>query len=206
MVSKKDLDKAGMETVRTSKSPTMVVAANGEVQTKEEATVYVRELDLFVTVMLLENTPTVLSLGKLCEELGTAFIGPEARNHTSSKMARNSIATHQIKYHSLYLVYQRVPPPPLLLLHLHRRKLTGTEIPATKGESKSEESSARGDLLHGSAEVENPNKIDDEELQSDELEGVPDWLQEFKDGLVMKVFQNIETLEVLFMNYFWSRE
>ena len=27
-------------------------------------------------------------------------------------------------------------------------------------------------------------KIDDEELQSDELQGVPDWLQEFKDGLV----------------------
>ena len=37
---------------------------------KEEATVYVRELDLFVTVMFLENTPAVLSLGKLCEEFG----------------------------------------------------------------------------------------------------------------------------------------
>ena len=30
----------------------------------------------------------------------------------------------------------------------------------------------------------NPNKNDDEELQSDELQGVPDWLQEFKHGLV----------------------
>ena len=39
-------------------------------QTKEEATVYVRELDLFVTVMLLEDTPAVLSLGKLCEDHG----------------------------------------------------------------------------------------------------------------------------------------
>ena len=28
------------------------------------------KLDLFVTVMLLENTPAVLSLGKLCEEFG----------------------------------------------------------------------------------------------------------------------------------------
>ena len=34
-----------------------------------EATVYVRELDLFVTVMLLENTPAVLSLGKLVKNL-----------------------------------------------------------------------------------------------------------------------------------------
>ena len=38
-----------------------------EVLTKEEATVYVRELDLLVTTMLLEDTPAVLSLGKLRE-------------------------------------------------------------------------------------------------------------------------------------------
>ena len=74
MVSKKDLNKAELETVRISKIPTTVVMkANGEVQTKEEATVYVLELDLFVTVMLLENTPAVLSLGKLCEEFGYSY-------------------------------------------------------------------------------------------------------------------------------------
>ena len=48
----------------------MVQTANGEVQTKEEPTVYVPELNLFVTVMLLENTQAFLSLGKLCEEFG----------------------------------------------------------------------------------------------------------------------------------------
>ena len=37
---------------------------------KEEATEYVRDSDSFVTVMLLENTPAVLSLGKLCEDDG----------------------------------------------------------------------------------------------------------------------------------------
>ena len=60
MVSKKDLNFAELETVRISKSPTTVVTAKGEVLTKQEATVYVRELDLFVTVMLLEDTPAVL--------------------------------------------------------------------------------------------------------------------------------------------------
>ena len=40
----------------------MVVTANGEVLEKEEATVYVRKLDLLVTVVLLENTLAVLSL------------------------------------------------------------------------------------------------------------------------------------------------
>ena len=39
MVSKKDLNSAGLETVRVSKSPTTVGTANGEVLTKEEATV-----------------------------------------------------------------------------------------------------------------------------------------------------------------------
>ena len=73
MVSKKDLNKAELETVRLSKIPTTTVPANGEVLAIEEATVHVRELDLFVPVMLLENTPVVLSLGKLCEECGYCY-------------------------------------------------------------------------------------------------------------------------------------
>ena len=70
MVSKKDLNEAELETVRVSKNPTTVVTANGEVLTKEEATEDVKELDLFVTAMLLEDTPAVVSLGKLCEDHG----------------------------------------------------------------------------------------------------------------------------------------
>ena len=38
MVSKKDLNKAELETVRISKNPTMVMTANGEVPAKDEAT------------------------------------------------------------------------------------------------------------------------------------------------------------------------
>ena len=57
MVSKRDLNSAELETIRTSRGPTTMMTANGEVQTREEATAYVKELDLFVTVMLLEETP-----------------------------------------------------------------------------------------------------------------------------------------------------
>ena len=70
MVSKRDLDSAELETMWTSKNPTTVMTANGEAQTREEATVFVKELDLFVTVMFLEEIPTVLSVGKLCEDHG----------------------------------------------------------------------------------------------------------------------------------------
>ena len=44
MINKKDLNSAELETVTTSRSPMTVITANGEVQTNEEATVYVREL------------------------------------------------------------------------------------------------------------------------------------------------------------------
>ena len=68
MISKKDLNSAEMDTLTTSKSPTTVITANGEVQTHEEATVYVKELGIFLTMKVLEDTLAVLSLGKLCDE------------------------------------------------------------------------------------------------------------------------------------------
>ena len=42
-------------------------------QTREDATENVKGLDLFVTVMFLEETPAVLSLGKLCEDHGYTY-------------------------------------------------------------------------------------------------------------------------------------
>ena len=73
MISKKDLNCAEMGTLTKSCSPTIVIAANGEVQTHEEATVYVKELDIFLTMKVLENTPAAFSLGKLCDENGKSY-------------------------------------------------------------------------------------------------------------------------------------
>ena len=56
MVCKKDLNSAELKTMRILKNPTTVMTSHGEVQTRGEATVYVKELDLFVTVILLEET------------------------------------------------------------------------------------------------------------------------------------------------------
>ena len=64
MISKEDLNSAELETLTTSRSPMTDITANGEVRTNEEATVYVRELDMKV----LEDTPAFLSLGELCDE------------------------------------------------------------------------------------------------------------------------------------------
>ena len=70
LLSKKDLSSDELDTLRRSRNPATVVTANGEVQANEEAQVYVHDLDLFVTVQLLEETLAVLSLGKLCEDHG----------------------------------------------------------------------------------------------------------------------------------------
>ena len=73
MISKKDLSDAEMDTLTKTCSPTIVITANGEVQTHEEATVYVKELDIFLIMKVLENTPAVLSLEKLCDENGYSY-------------------------------------------------------------------------------------------------------------------------------------
>ena len=73
MISKKDLTDAEMDTLTKSCCPAIVITVNGEVQTHEEATVYVKELVIFLTMKVLENTPAVLSLGKLCDENGYSY-------------------------------------------------------------------------------------------------------------------------------------
>ena len=69
----KDLNSAELETVTTSRSSTTVITANGEVQTHEEATVYVKELGIFLTKNVLEDASSVFSLGKLCDEHGYSY-------------------------------------------------------------------------------------------------------------------------------------
>ena len=74
MMSRKDLNSAELDTVRVSRNTTMVFTVNGEVQTNEEAKVHVHDLDLFVTLQILEDTPAVLSPGKLCEDHGCSYV------------------------------------------------------------------------------------------------------------------------------------
>ena len=88
MISKKDLSEAEMDTLTKSCSPTIVITANGEVQTQEEAIVYVKELDMFLTLKVLENTPAVLSLGKLCDENGYSY---EWINGQKPHLSKNGI-------------------------------------------------------------------------------------------------------------------
>ena len=88
VISKRDLSKAEMDTLTKSCRPTIVITANGEVQTHEEAIVYVKELDRFLTMKVRENTPAVLSLRKLCDENGYSY---EWNNGHKPHLIKNGI-------------------------------------------------------------------------------------------------------------------
>ena len=94
-ISKKDLNFAEMDTLTTSRSPMTVFTANGEVQTNEEATVFVRELDIFFTMKVLENTQAVLSLGKLCDEHGYSY---EWINGQKPHLMKNEWYSNTVQY------------------------------------------------------------------------------------------------------------
>ena len=85
MISKKDLSKAEMDILTKSCSPAIVITANGEVQTHEEAIVYVKELDIFLTMTVLDNTPAVLSLESFAMKTGILTNGSMVKNHISLK-------------------------------------------------------------------------------------------------------------------------
>ena len=84
--------------------------------------------------------------------------------------------------------------------------MISTENPATERSETVSEESLRNPS-RGSAETENTNKNeDDEDLRSELLQDVPECLQDFKENLVDKNVQHINTLPALLMNYQWSRE
>ena len=144
-----------------------------------------------MTLMLLEESLAVLSLAKLCEELGKSYHWTSGQKPHLIKNGKN------IHCNTANFVPFVVPglstnsstsSSPTSPTSSSQETVTTTEIPATRGsESASEESLAQEDPLHRSAALENPNiNDDDEEIQSDELQGVPDWPQEFKRGLVVE--------------------
>ena len=188
MVSRKDLNSAESDTVKVSKSPTTVVPVNGEVLTKDEATAYVRELYLFVTVMLLEDTPAVLSLAKLCEGHGYTYHWTSRKPHLK-KNGRNidcntaNYVPFVVPVLSTNSLSSVTPTSPT---SSSQEAVIRTQHPAsTRSESTSGTERVRGDPSRGPAEIKDlVNNEDNEEVRGDSLHDLPEGLKEFKDNLV----------------------
>ena len=89
MLNKSDSSSEEMKTLRRSRTPTVVATANGEVQTNEEAQVYVHDCGLFVTVQFLEDMPAVLSPGKLCGDHGYSITWISGQKPRLTKQGKN---------------------------------------------------------------------------------------------------------------------
>ena len=122
MISRKNLDSAEMDTLTKSCSPTTVTTANGEVQTHEEVTVYVKNLDIFLSMKVLENTPAVLSLGMLCDEHGHSYEWINGQKpHLIQKRYSDTVQHGELRYFALWFQVCQVRPLDLHQLQGHFR-------------------------------------------------------------------------------------
>ena len=84
-LSRKNLSSDEMDTQKKVQTPHSGHDGQWEVQTFEEAHMHVHDLGLFVTVQLLDETPAVLSLGKLCEDHGCSYEWVSGQKPRSTK-------------------------------------------------------------------------------------------------------------------------
>ena len=125
MISKKDLNDAEMDTLTKSCSPTIVITANGEVQTHEEATLYVKELDIFLTMKVLESQQYCRS-ESFAMKTDILMNGSMVKNHISLKTGFGYNATRRTSFLSWFQACQRVRPPVLIIQlqrHLQDRRV-----------------------------------------------------------------------------------
>ena len=160
-----------------------MMTANGEVRTNKEATVYVKQLDLFVTVMLLEEIPEVLSLGKFCEDHGYMYYWTSCQKpHLTQKGKRIdcNISNYVPFVVSGLSTSSSTTPTPTSPTSSSQdsvfdiSRYTENPVPKRSG-STSEE--LQGNPLHETAETENTYQNEGHEVQSDLLRDLPDWPQ-----------------------------
>ena len=188
-----------MYTLTKSCSPTIVITANGEVQTHEEAIVYVKELEIFLTMKVLENTPAVLSLGKLCDENGYSY---EWINVQKPHLIKNGI---RIICNTENFVPIVVPG----LSSSSSGSSSTSRTPMRQESRSSSSSSSSSSYPTVISPVPVSNSVDDKSGQPDETQAneipktnkkettiergnplcsddpeIPEWLQEFRENLV----------------------
>ena len=211
MISKKDLSDAEMVTLTKSCSPAIVITANGEVQTHEEAIVYVKELDIFLTLKVLENTPAVLSLGKLCDENGYSdewingqkphlikggiriicntenFVPVVVPGLTSSSSASSSTSRTPTKQesHSSSSSSSSSSSPTVSEIQVGEREdATNSDISPVPVSNSLDDGSGQPDKTQAN-QIPKTNKKETTKERGNPLDSeIPEWLQKFRENLV----------------------
>ena len=210
IVSKRDLNSGELETMRTSRSPTTVMTANGEVQTREEATDNVQELDLFVTVMLLEETPAVLSLGKLCDDHGCTYHCTSGqKTHLTKKGKRNECNLSNFVPFVVRLSTSSCTTPTLISSSsssqdsvFDANRYTESPVPERSGSTSEEVRETCSINKKTKIKVKEEKKYKAIYRISERIWSMKVVLQRHGETLRLR----IESLQALLMNYQWRRE
>ena len=172
-----------------------VITANGEVQTNEEATVCVREMDIFLTMKLLEDTPAVYRWERFAMNMDTPMSGSSVKNQTSLKKVFEYSGIRKISYQSWFLVYLQLLQARLLqqprlfqvrklIIQITIQQSSQVKVWIDKhGETFTSETPE--ELLNEPTEIPKPNQNEDhEQVQGRPYSDIPEWLQEFRENLV----------------------
>ena len=200
-----------MDTFTKSCSPTIVITANGEVQTHEEAIVYVKELEKFLTMKVLDNTPAVLSRGKLCDENGYSyewingqkthlikngiriicntenFVPIVVPGLSSSSSASSSTLRTPMKQESRSSSSSSSPSSPTVgeILVREREDAPERDISPVPGSILVDDGSGQPEEIQAN-KIPKPNKKETTIERGNPCgdSEIPEWLQEFKENLV----------------------
>ena len=178
LLSKKNFELRWNGHSKKSRHPKVVTTANGEVQTFEEAQMYVHDLGLFVTVQLLGGTPAVLSLGTLCEDHGYSHervSGQKPRLTKEEKTITCKIENNE----------------PLVVPELSANSGSSTSSTSPlRGQSSTDQIEEQREVTafgNGSGQsTKTPKQKKNKEHRSnadDRLRDLPEWLEPFTDNL-----------------------
>ena len=141
---------------------------------KEEAQVYVHDLDLFVTVQLLEETPAVLSLGKLCEDHGYSYEWVSGQKPRLTKEEKTIMCKTD---NFVHLVVRGYPPVLGAIRRQHRhRRICLQQVQLKK---RGDELAPRQWCRSSSKKTKTKKKRDDSRDADNRLRDLPEWLEEF---------------------------
>ena len=147
---------------------------------------YVKELDIFLTMKVLENTPAVLSLGQLCDENGYSY---EWINGQKPHLIENGI---RIQCNTENFV-------PIVVPGLSSTSMTPSRQESNRPTSSSSSSTSPTTTPSGSetperedlsgidsypVPVSSPNVEEMIERGDPLCSDIPEWLQEFRENLV----------------------
>ena len=131
--------------MKRSRHPTVVGTANGEVQTFEEAKIFVHDLGLFVSVQVLDETPAVLTLGTLFEDDGYSYELVSGRKTRLTKEGKTS--TCKIDNHV-----------PLVVPGLLTGSSSSSTLPLRDESSTDLSEAQRKVIASGNGSVQSPHK------------------------------------------------